>query len=95
MDKRSKVTINTPFEEIENIEIQEIVKQGTTYGSVMCCATTVSVNNIGEKVCCKFGNTEIGMPVFIDDISAVGDAEGIRKGIKNFRKIETPKKSMV
>ena len=29
------------------------------------------------------------MPVFMDDISAVGDAEEIRKGIKNCRKMET------
>ena len=34
----------------------------------MCCATTVRVNDIGEKVCCKHGDTEIGMPVFMDDI---------------------------
>ena len=43
----------------------------------MCCATTARVNDIGEKVCCTYGDTEIGMPVFMDDISA--DAEEIRK----------------
>ena len=32
------------------------------------------------------------MPVFMDDISAVGDAEEIRKGIRNCRKMETLKK---
>ena len=47
----------------------------------MCCAITTRVNNIGEKVCCKYRDTEIGMPVFVDDISTVGDAEEIRKGI--------------
>ena len=31
MNKRSIVTINTPFGETGNIEIEEIVKQGTTY----------------------------------------------------------------
>ena len=87
-NKRSKVTINTPFGETGNIEIEEIVKQGTTYGPVMCCATTARVDDIGEKVCCKYGGTEIGMPVFMDDISAVGEAEKIR----NCREIETLKK---
>ena len=36
--------------------------------------------------------TQIGMPVFMDVISAVGDAEEIRKGIRNCRKMETLKK---
>ena len=92
MNKRSIVTINTPFGETENTEIEETVKQGTTYGPVMCCAATARMNDIGQKVCCKYGDTEIGMPVFIDNISAVGDAEEIRKGIGNCRKMETLKK---
>ena len=32
------------------------------------------------------------MSVFMDDISAVADAEEIRKGIRNCRKMETLKK---
>ena len=34
------------------------------------------------------------MPVSMDDISAVGDAEGNRKGIRNYRKMEALKKSL-
>ena len=52
----------------------------------MCCATTARVNVV------KYRDTEIGMPVFMDDISAVGDAEEIRKGIRYCRKMETLKK---
>ena len=54
----------------------------------MCCATTARVDDIGEKICCKYGSTEIRMPVFMDDISAVGEAEEIR----NCREMETLKK---
>ena len=89
---RSKVTINTPLGETGNIEIEEIVKQGTKYGPAMCCATTARVDDIGEKVCCKYGHTEMRMPVFMDNISAVGDAEEIRKRIGNCRKMKTLKK---
>ena len=92
MNKRSIVTINIPFGETGNIEIEEIVKQGTTYGSIMCCVATTRVTDIGEKVCYKYGDTEIGMPAFMDDISAVGDAEEVEKGIRNCRKMETWKK---
>lgn len=52
----------------------------------MCCVATAGVNSIGEKVCRKYGDTDIGMPVSIDDILAVGDAEEIRKRIRNGRK---------
>ena len=58
----------------------------------MCCASTARVNEIGEKVICKYGNTEIGMPVFMDGISAIGDADTIRQGIRNCRKMESKKK---
>ena len=58
----------------------------------MFCASTARVNEIGEKVICKYGNTEIGVPIFMDDISAIGDADTIRRGIRNCRKMETKKK---
>ena len=45
------------------------------------------MDDIGEKIRCKYGGTEIGMPVFMDDISAVGKAEEIR----NCREMETLK----
>ena len=58
----------------------------------MCCASTEKVNEIGEKVIWKYGNTEIGMPVFMDGIAVISDAEAIKKGIRNCRKMETEKK---
>lgn len=53
VNKRSTVTINIPFREIENIEIEEIVKQGAIYRPVLCCVITARVNDIGGKLCCK------------------------------------------
>ena len=46
--------------------MEEIVKQGTTYGPVSCCATTVRVNYIREIIYCKYGDTEISMSVFME-----------------------------
>ena len=62
VNKRSTVTINIPFREIENTEIEEIVKQGATYRPVLCCVITARVNDIGEKLCCKYKDADIGMP---------------------------------
>ena len=37
---------------------------------------------------------EIDMPVFMDDITAIGDADTIRKEIRNCRKMETEKNTI-
>ena len=92
MNRQANITISAPFGETREIGIEEVVKQGTIYGPIMCCATTAKVNTIGEKVTHKYRNIEIGMPVYMDDISAVGEAEEIRKGIRNCRKMEEQKK---
>ena len=65
LNETAQVKINTPYGDIEDIETKEV---GTTYGPIMCCASTARVNEIGEKVICKYGSIEIGMPVFMDDI---------------------------
>ena len=92
LNETAQVKINTPNGDTENIEIKDVVEQGTTYGPIMCCASTARVNEIGEKVICKYGNREIGVPIFMDDIAVIGDADTIRKGIRNCRKMETEKK---
>ena len=95
LNETAQVKINTPYGDAENIEIKEMVKQGTIYRPIMCCASTAKVNEIGEKVICKYGNIEIGMSVFMDGIAAIGDAGRRRKGIRNCRKMETEKKNTV
>ena len=92
MYKKTDIKIKTPFGEIISMEIQEVVKQGSTYGPIMCCTTTSKVNDISEKVEVKYGEILIGMPIFMDDIAAIGGAEDIRKGIRNCRKMEIEKK---
>ena len=43
----------------------------------MCCATTAKVNNVGEKVAYKYGEIEIGMLIYMDDISVAGWLEEV------------------
>ena len=47
---------------------------------------------IQEVVKYQYGKVEIGMPVFVDDIAAVGTADDIREGIQNCRRMEIEKK---
>ena len=51
------------------------------------------VNEIGERVEVNYGeNLKIGMPIFMDDINATGKAEDIRKGIRDWKKMEEKRK---
>ena len=47
LNETAQVKINTLYGETENIEIKEVVKQGTTYVPIMFCASTAKVNKIG------------------------------------------------
>ena len=58
----------------------------------MCCTATSKVNDISEKFEVKYGEIFIVMPIFMDDITAIGGAEDIRKGIRNCREMEIEKK---
>ena len=44
----------------------------------MCCTTTAEVNDIREKVDYKYGEIEIGISIYMDDISVAGGPEEIK-----------------
>ena len=92
INKTSNIVVDTPVGKTSSITVEEVVKQGTTFGPIMCCASTSRVNEIQEAVKYQYGKVEIGMPVFMDDIAAVGTADNIRKGIQNCRRMEIEKK---
>ena len=92
MNKETDIIIRTPVGNTDNIQVKEVVKQGTIFGPIMCCAETSTVNRIGEEVKYSYGKINIGMPVFMDDIATAGKAEHIRKGIKNCTRMEREKK---
>ena len=92
MNKETDIIIRTPVGDTDNIQVKEVVKQGTKFGPIMCCVETSTVNSIGEEVKYSYGKTNIGMPVFIDDIATAGKAEHIKKGIKNCARMEKENK---
>ena len=75
MNRETDVIIKTQVGNTDNIQIKEVVKQGTIIGPIMCCAETSTVNSIGEEVKYRYGKINIGMPVFMDDIATAGKAE--------------------
>ena len=91
-NKETDVIIKTPVGNTDNIQVKEVVKQGTIFGPIMCCAKTFTVNSIGEEVKYRYGKINIGMSVFMDDIATASKAEHIRKGINNCARMEKEKK---
>ena len=93
MNEDANIVVSTPIGYTQEFVAKEIVRQGTIFGPVFCCASTVQVNEIGEKVIEKCGSTDVGIIVFMDDInSTTNQANNIRKTIANCRLMEIQKK---
>ena len=94
LNKNTTAKVKTPLGETSAFNIKEIVKQGTVYGPLLCCASSAKINELGEDLIVKYGNdVEIGMPVFMDDINATGGADDARKGVRKLRVMEVEKKT--
>ena len=74
INETSNIVVDTPVRKTSSITVEEVVKQGTIFGQIMYCASTSRVSRIQEAVKYQYGKVEIGMPVFMDDIAAVGAA---------------------
>ena len=68
------------------------MKQGTIFGTIMCCASTSRVNEIQEAVEYQYSKVEIGISVLVDLIAVVKAADNIRKAIQNYGRMEIEKK---
>ena len=79
MNRETDIIITTPVGNTENIQVKEVVKQGTIFGPIMCCAETSTVNSTGE-VKYRYGKINIGMPIFMDDMATASKAEHVRQG---------------
>ena len=92
LNKEAIINVKTPFGLTDPITVKEVVKQGTIFGPVLCCAATSKVNTVGSEVKVKIGNTEIGMPVHMDDIATFGNIDAVKLGISNCKVMERRKK---
>ena len=72
--------------------MSEVVKQGTISGPVLCGAEMDRVNKSDKRVKASYGpNYNIGMPGFVDDLSAGGSKEDVVDAIRCCRELERRK----
>ena len=79
INKTSNTVVDIPVGKTSSITVEEVVKQGTISGPIMHCASASRVNEIQETVKYLYGEVEIGMSIFMDDIAAAGTADNIKK----------------
>ena len=49
MNRKAEIIVYTTVGQTESISIKETVKQGSIFGPIMCCATTLRVNKRGNS----------------------------------------------
>ena len=73
LNKKATITVRTPVGETNPVEVQEIVKQGTLYGPILCDINTDKVNKIGSKIVSTIGpNIASEASIYVDDIEQAG-----------------------
>ena len=93
MNKGTVIEVETPSGLTEKMNVGEIVKQGTVLGPTLCCVTTDQINKVGESQERNLGRELIGILVFVDDVMSAGNADDVRKAIRNCRTMEKLKKT--
>ncbi len=93
LNKQANIKVQTPAGVTKEIEVDEIVKQGTIFGPMLCCVNSANINNMKEKAVTYITpELEIQALTYVDDIMAAGSKEVIEKVGKNLRNMEKEKK---
>ena len=93
ISKTTEIVVDTVIGNIDSIKITEAAEQGSIFESTMNCATTAKINVAEEKTDYKYCEIEIGMSVYMDDISIVGEPEEINKRRRKSARMEAEKKA--
>lgn len=93
MNKTANIIISTPMGKTEEIQVKDIVRQGTIFGPKLCCISTQKINNRIEPLQTRITpELTIGAPVYVDDILAMGSKDTVEAAIRNTRMLEERKK---
>ena len=92
ISKSTEIVVDTVIGNKESIKITEVAEQGSIFEPTMNCATTVKINVAEEKVDYKYCEIEIGMSIYMDDISLAGEPEEVNKGRRKCVRMEAEEK---
>lgn len=72
-----------PFGRTDEFNAEEIVRQRTICGPILCSVSTYKVNKMAEKAIYDYGSVEVEPIILVDDICGVGDIKTIEKTIES------------
>ena len=61
-----------------DISVKEIVKQGSVFGTKLCCASTGTINNEDVKNTVIYPTVQVKAPTFVDDLGSFGDRQVVK-----------------
>ena len=83
MNKNIEAEVDTPSGKTQPIKINEVVRQGTIYGPMLCGISTDRINKMGKVESLVIEDVELKYPIFVDVIAAMGKKKHI---VKRWRK---------
>ena len=93
LNEIAKATIETPIGTTEEIELNNIVRQGTVNGPPICAAVMDTVNDIGYDSVTHYGPyLVIKTLAYVDDLGSAGSSETANRMIQNCDIMEERKK---
>ena len=93
MNQTAKAIVETPIGKTKEIELKNIVRQGTVSGPPICGATMDCINKIGFNVVTHYGpELQIKILAFVDDLASGGSVETANKTVANCSIMEEKKK---
>uniref|UniRef100_A0A7M5VCA9 Reverse transcriptase domain-containing protein n=1 Tax=Clytia hemisphaerica TaxID=252671 RepID=A0A7M5VCA9_9CNID len=93
LNKKCQIIIDTPVGSTQEIEIGEIVKQGTVLGPQLCCASTMMVNKVGPGIVTSMApGLQVNALAYVDDIAGAGSKLAAENTLKALKEMEETKK---
>lgn len=92
-NRRASIQIQCPAGVTDEIEVNEIVKQGTVLGPLLCCVSTQKINEVGPaNVTILSPEVSTQALTYVDDIAGVGSKESVERVIESIAEMEKKKK---
>ena len=93
LNEKARVVVKTPVGNTDPFYLEEIVRQGSVYGGLICIASTDRVNSIGKDINTFYGpNLPLRAVIFVDDVSGSGGVTVANNVIYNCNILEEQKK---
>ena len=91
LNQEVNIKVITPVGTTKEILVKEIVKQGSVFGTKLCCASTGKINEDNDNVTVLYPNVHIQALTFVDDIFRPGSSDDIKKTMKKCASLEDDK----